>query len=66
MVTNVARPAEPIPALYNQRGAAEQWIKEVYAYLPDWDKVRTYCSMMRELWPDVQILIWLPTTVAAC
>jgi hypothetical protein len=28
IVTNLARPAEPIPAFYNQRGTAEQWIKE--------------------------------------
>ena len=32
-----------------------------YAYLPDWNEVITYFSMMRELWPDVQILIWPPT-----
>lgn len=28
MVTNLARPAEPVGAFYNQRGTAEQWIKE--------------------------------------
>jgi hypothetical protein len=27
-VTNLARPAERIVAFYNQRGTAEQWIKE--------------------------------------
>jgi hypothetical protein len=28
IVTNLARPAERIVAFYNQRGTAEQWIKE--------------------------------------
>jgi len=28
IVTNLARPAEPVVAFYNQRGTAEQWIKE--------------------------------------
>jgi hypothetical protein len=28
IVTNVARPAERVAAFYNQRGTAEQWIKE--------------------------------------
>ena len=28
IVTNLARPAERVVAFYNQRGAAEQWIKE--------------------------------------
>ena len=28
IVTNLARPAERVVALYNQRGTAEQWIKE--------------------------------------
>jgi len=28
MVTNLARPAERVVAFYNQRGTAEQWIKE--------------------------------------
>jgi len=27
-VTNLSRPAERVVALYNQRGTAEQWIKE--------------------------------------
>ena len=27
-VTNVSRPAERVVAFYNQRGTAEQWIKE--------------------------------------
>jgi hypothetical protein len=29
IVTNLARPAERVVAFYNQRGTAEQWIKEV-------------------------------------
>ena len=28
IVTNLARPAERVVAFYNQRGTAEQWIKE--------------------------------------
>jgi hypothetical protein len=28
VVTNLARPAERVVAFYNQRGTAEQWIKE--------------------------------------
>jgi len=28
MVTNLSRPAERVVAFYNQRGTAEQWIKE--------------------------------------
>ena len=28
IVTNLARPAERVIAFYNQRGTAEQWIKE--------------------------------------
>ena len=28
IVTNVSRPAERVGAFYNQRGTAEQWIKE--------------------------------------
>ena len=28
IVTNLARPAEQVVAFYNQRGTAEQWIKE--------------------------------------
>jgi hypothetical protein len=28
IVTNLARPAEHVVAFYNQRGAAERWIKE--------------------------------------
>jgi hypothetical protein len=28
IVTNLARPAEPVIAFYNRRGTAEQWIKE--------------------------------------
>jgi hypothetical protein len=28
LVTNLARPAERVVAFYNQRGTAEQWIKE--------------------------------------
>jgi Transposase DDE domain group 1 len=28
IITNVARPAERVVAFYNQRGTAEQWIKE--------------------------------------
>ena len=28
IVTNLARPADRVVALYNQRGTAEQWIKE--------------------------------------
>ena len=28
LITNLARPAERIVAFYNQRGTAEQWIKE--------------------------------------
>jgi hypothetical protein len=28
IITNLARPAERVVAFYNQRGAAEQWIKE--------------------------------------
>jgi hypothetical protein len=28
IVTNLARPAERVLAFYNQRGTAEQWIKE--------------------------------------
>jgi hypothetical protein len=28
IVTNLVRPAERVVALYNQRGTAEQWIKE--------------------------------------
>ena len=28
VVTNLARPAERVTAFYNQRGTAEQWIKE--------------------------------------
>jgi hypothetical protein len=28
IVTNLVRPAEPVDAFYNQRGTAEQWIKE--------------------------------------
>jgi hypothetical protein len=31
IVTNLARPAERIVAFYNQRGTAEQWIKEAKA-----------------------------------
>ncbi len=27
-VTNLSRPAEPVPWFYNQRGKAEQYIKE--------------------------------------
>ena len=28
IITNLARPAERVVAFYNQRGTAEQWIKE--------------------------------------
>ena len=28
IVTNLSRPAERVAAFYNQRGTAEQWIKE--------------------------------------
>ena len=28
IVTNLSRPAERVVAFYNQRGTAEQWIKE--------------------------------------
>jgi hypothetical protein len=28
IVTNMTRPAKPVVAFYNQRGTAEQWIKE--------------------------------------
>jgi hypothetical protein len=28
IVTNLARPAERVVAFYNQRGTAENWIKE--------------------------------------
>jgi hypothetical protein len=61
IVTNMTRPAERIVAFYNQRGTAEQWIKEGknaikwtrLSWMRDHD--RRVCLDAQEKWPDRRI-----------
>ena len=49
IVTNLSRPAERVIAFYNQRGTAEQWIKEGKNAIR-W--TRLSCRRFFESWPD--------------
>jgi hypothetical protein len=67
-VTNLTCPAERVVALYNQRGTAEQWIKEGKNAV-----IRTHCrtiasrptpfSCNRMRWPTISVKHWSLTTL---
>jgi hypothetical protein len=54
IVTNLARPAERVVAFYNQRGTAEQWIKEGKGAIK-WTRLscRTFSANAVRLQPHV-------------
>ena len=67
-MTNLTSPAERVVALYNQRGTAEQWIKEGKNAV-----IRTHCrtiasrptpfSCNRMRWPTISVKHWSLTTL---